>query len=58
LTNDLRRYFMEKYSLKSEPTLSLKFEKYLGAVYFTGVKKRYAAKVVWKKGKQVNEIDI
>jgi len=59
LTNDLRRYFMEKYSLKSEPTLSLKFEKYLGAVYFTGVKKRYAAKGCVEEGvNRVNEIDI
>jgi len=58
LTKDLRKYFKEKYNLKSEPIVHLKYEKYIDAIYFTGAKKRYVAKVVWKKGKTVKELDI
>ena len=54
LTNDLRRYFMEKYGLKKEPVLKLKFEKYYRRIFFKPkTKKRYAGLLVWKKGQKV-----
>lgn len=55
LTTKLRRYFMDKYGLKREPVLKLKFEKYYARIFFKPrTKKRYAGLLVWKKGQRVD----
>ncbi|MEM4746099.1 MAG: DNA polymerase domain-containing protein [Metallosphaera sp.] len=58
LTKSLREYFRTKYKLAKEPIVHLKYEKYISTIYFTGVKKRYVARVVWKKGITVDELDV
>jgi len=58
LSEKLCKYFKEKYNLKREPKLSLKFEKYYERMLFVGKKKRYAGLLVWKKGKETRKIDI
>ncbi len=59
LTREVRRYFKETYNLREEPVLKLKFEKYYRRIFFKPkTKKRYAGWLVWKKGKEVDELDI
>jgi len=58
LSQKLCQYFKEKYNLKREPSLNLKFEKYYQRMIFVGRKKRYAGLLVWKKGKETRKIDI
>ena len=58
ISEAVRKYFKEKYNLKSDPQIHLKFEKYYKRMLFTGRKKRYAGWLVWKKGKETDKIDI
>jgi DNA polymerase-2 len=48
LTNHIREYFKEKYHLPKCENLTLKFEQYLKAIIFHGVKKTYAKWVIWE----------
>jgi len=60
LSKILQAYFMKKYSLKSEPLIKIKFEKFYKRILFTGAKKRYAGLLVYEKGKEIKDgkIDI
>jgi len=59
LTEEVRKYFKETYGLKKEPVLKLKFEKYYRRIFFKPhTKKRYAGWLVWKKGKEVDKLDV
>ncbi len=50
LTSHLRGYFRRRYGLPECRHLTLRLEKYLGAVIFLGVKKAYAEWVKWENG--------
>ncbi|MEM4534992.1 MAG: DNA-directed DNA polymerase [Desulfurococcaceae archaeon] len=55
----LNLYLREKYNLPSScNVITLKMEKYAKAIYFTGVKKRYAMHVVWENGKACDYVDV
>jgi len=52
----LNTYLKEKYNVTS--TFSLKVEKYAKAIFFSGVKKRYAAHIIWENDQPCDYIDI
>jgi len=49
LNNEIARYFRTKYGV-DDVELKLKFEKYVEKILLTGVKKRYAMRVVYEGG--------
>ena len=49
LSEDIHDYFREKYGIKT--SLNLEFEKYLKYLLLTGVKKRYAMRIIYSNGK-------
>lgn len=49
LESDVHDYFREKYGVKT--SLNLEFEKYLKYLLLTGVKKRYAMRIIYNNGK-------
>jgi len=49
LNNEIARHFRTKYGVENVE-LKLKFEKYVGKILLTGVKKRYAMRVVYEGG--------
>ena len=49
LSEDIHDYFREKYGIKTN--LNLEFEKYLKYLLLTGVKKRYAMRIIYSNGK-------
>ena len=56
LSTELSRYIAEKYDCKN-PMFKMKFEKYASMAFFTGVKKRYAMRIVYE-GKPCNYVEI
>ena len=58
LSDEVKKYFKQKYNLSREPIIKMKFEKYYRRILFSGAKKRYIGWLVWKKGKETDQIDI
>ncbi|MCW1309516.1 MAG: DNA-directed DNA polymerase [Candidatus Nanoarchaeia archaeon] len=52
----LRKYAKEKYGIE-DADLTLKFEKYFSKLLFTGVKKKYVAKVIYENGRKCDYIN-